>query len=78
MHRHWFRAAPVVEHATLRGVTVEQWEYHVENKLPTGTKFQRRLNELGRDGWELVFINQDTSGLMKGSIQNYIFKRRVR
>lgn len=55
----------------------DTWEYKVETKLPTGTKGERMLNDMGRAGWELVFINQDSSGVLKGAVQNYIFKRRV-
>lgn len=54
----------------------EQWQYKVVNKLPTGLKGERMLNDMGCDGWELVFVVQDTSGVMKGSVQSYIFKRR--
>lgn len=55
----------------------ERWEYKVENKLPTGLKGERMLNSMGSDGWELVFVAQDSTGVLKGSVMSYIFKRRA-
>lgn len=40
--------------------TIQQWEYQVANwKWKPGwgaTKFEDKLNEFGKDGWELVSV----------------------
>lgn len=63
---------------------MDQWEYHVEpwNRMITAADdltLERKLNGLGREGWELVNIIPQISGF-EGSISvefnQLIFKRK--
>ena len=54
---------------------MKKFEYKVENKFDTGLKGEKRLNELGAQGWELVAVNPTNKGLTP-SVQ-YLFKREV-
>lgn len=44
------------------------WEYHVE---PAGDLAVDRLNQLGRDGWELVSISGTDEAIFKRPAPDY-------
>ena len=49
------------------------WEYLVidlVNKMDSGNVYQEKLNELGNEGWELVFIDFSCSRLFLKRIKN--------
>jgi hypothetical protein len=42
----------------------DEWEYHVDRALRTrdNPEAQRKLDALGKDGWELVSVAYDNNG----------------
>lgn len=59
----------VLVYASVTGAKAEQWEYRVVT--PDDAELKKEMNELGREGWELVAARR-TSG---GSYE-MVFKRR--
>lgn len=53
-----------------------RWEYRIES--PNDLLLSGELNELGADGWELVFARRASSSLTDGFAYEMIFKRRRR
>lgn len=51
---------------------VPKWEYRLES--PSDTSFQRTMDRLGADGWELIFARRATSDY-SGLSYEMIFKR---
>jgi hypothetical protein len=49
---------------------MKKWEY----KTVFGTINDRKLNEFGKDGWELIVIESPNSILME---RRYYFKREI-
>jgi hypothetical protein len=58
-----------------REYTGPRFEYKVFQKM-TLLKSERKLNELGEEGWELVAIQNDSG--FGGGGANYVFKREYR
>lgn len=54
---------------------MKTFEYKVMDKFDTGMKGEKRMNDLGAQGWELVAVNVTNKGMMP-SVQ-YIFKRET-
>lgn len=54
---------------------MKKFEYKVMEKWSSGMKAEKKLNELGAEGWELVAINADGNSLMKSA--HYVFKREI-
>jgi len=60
------------------GASTNRWEYKVINLWDFSdlTAMEKRLNELGMDGWELI-INGGAVGTNNGRFDSLIFKRRL-
>ena len=53
-----------------------RWEYRIES--PDDYSFDTAMNELGEDGWELVFARRATNRFSDGASYEMIFKRPQR
>jgi hypothetical protein len=51
------------------------WEYYTIS-LPIDAGLEDELNELGKQGWELVIVNQLPTGGLFEKRRVFIFKRR--
>jgi hypothetical protein len=58
-------------------VRVEQWQYMIV--APDDAQFDQQMNQLGRDGWELVSARRATSGsgYLTSASYEMILKRPV-
>lgn len=54
---------------------MKRFEYKVMEKWASGFKAEKKLNELGAEGWELVAINSVGNTISHTS--HYVFKREV-
>jgi hypothetical protein len=51
----------------------EKFEYKIVRMSPYDRDLERKLNELGKNGWELISFNKDEDGLNK----QLILKRKL-